>query len=251
MATTLRPTTLAMYRTYVDAHIAPNLGGTQLRAVAPDALNRFYADRLASGRRDGKGGLSTRSVRILHVIIHRALRDAVRWGLVARNVADLADPPRTGPRRRRSGPEQVSAFLRSVADDRLAGLWRLAAATGMRRGELLGLRWADVDLETASVAIRQSLAVVNHELTLSEPKTAAGRRSLAVNPETVAALRAHRARQATERLACGPAWQDSDRRAARRCSQGGPGMVRRLCSPARTARRCTRSGSPRPSTATG
>lgn len=79
----------------------------------------------------------------------------------------------------------------------------------MRRGELLGLRWADVDLEGASVDVRQNL-VVDHRMTLSDPKTAAGRRPLAVDPETVAALRAHLARQSTERLAWGPAWQDSD-----------------------------------------
>jgi integrase len=208
---TIRPTTLSMYCTYIEAHIVPGIGGTQLRALAPSQLNVLYADLLDHGRRDGKGGLSNRSVRIVHVILHRALRDAQKWGLVPRNVAELADPPQDhSPEKEVWTPEQVGTFLASVEDDRLSALWRLAAATGMRRGELLGIRWSDVDLERGSVTITQNVVVVDHQPAISAPKTAAGRRTISLDPDTVAAMRRHWARQAEERLAWGPDWPDTD-----------------------------------------
>jgi integrase len=209
ISATVRPTTAALYRTNVEAHIVPKLGPIALRNLGPDALNRFYAEALTSGRCDGRGGLSTRTVRILHVILHRALRDATKWGITARNVAELADPPKVKTREMACwSPEQTTAFLASTADDRMAALWHLAASTGMRRGEILGLRWSDVDLDAATLTIRQTIVVVDSKPVLSEPKTGAGRRTLALDPATVTALRSHRARQAQERLAWGAAWQD-------------------------------------------
>jgi integrase len=209
IAATVRPNTASLYKTNIDAYIIPNLGGTQLRALVPSQLNVLYAELLDHGRRDGRG-LSTRSVRIVHTTVHRALRDAVRWGLVSRNVADLADPPRDGsPEKTAWTPEQVTAFLALTEKDRLSGLWRLAAATGMRRGELLGLRWSDVNLDASSITVRQNLVLVDHKRVYSEPKSAAGRRTISIDVETVAVLRAHRARQAAERLAWGAAWTDT------------------------------------------
>jgi integrase len=113
--------------------------------------------------------------------------------------------------------EEVRAFLDYVrqADERLYALWVLAATTGMRRGELLGLRWADLDLDAARVAIRRTVISVGYEVCESEPKTKKGRRTIDIDPTTVAALRAHRARQAEERLAWGPAYEDSGRLFAR------------------------------------
>jgi integrase len=105
---------------------------------------------------------------------------------------------------------QLSTFLRHVESDRLAGLWRLAAATGMRRGELAGLRWSDVDLDAGSLTIRQTLTVVAGRPRFDEPKTATSRRTLTLDTDTRSALRSHRARQASERLAAGDIWQDHD-----------------------------------------
>ena len=134
----------------------------------------------------------------------RALADATRWGLVPRNVALLAAPPRPGrPERRVWTAAELRAFLAAVESDRLYALWLLAASTGMRRGEVLGLSWPDVDLGRARVAVRRSLVTVGHEVVVSEPKTAKGRRSVALDPATVAGLKAWRKVQAAERLAWG------------------------------------------------
>lgn len=210
MSRTLRPTTFAMYKMNVDAHILPALGSIQLQKLTPLRLDAFYTDRLASGRRDGKGGLSTRTVRILHVILRRSLADAVRKGRMVRNVAELADPPKVKTREMLAwSPEETRRFLASVSTDRLYALWRLEATTGMRRGEILGLRWKDVDLEGGSLTIRQTIVVVNYVPTLSEPKTDAGKRTLTLDPDTVAALRTHRARQNEDRLGWGPDWKGS------------------------------------------
>jgi integrase len=134
----------------------------------------------------------------------------VRWGHVARNVAASADLPKgMTPEMHVWSPEQLRAFLDHARDDRLYAAWLLFATTGMRRGEVAGLRWPDVDLDAGRISPRRPRVVVNYEVHVSEPKTAKGRRSLALDPATVAALRQHRARQAKERLAVGPRWQDS------------------------------------------
>jgi len=211
----LRPSTAAHYRRLVTAHIAPRLGHVPLRDLTPDLLARLYGDLLEGGRRQAKGGLSPTSVHSVHVTIHRALRDAVRWGLASRNVADLAaadapHPVRRDVAERSWSPEQLRAFLDAVRDDRLIALWTLAATTGMRRGELCGLRWADVDLPGGRLTVRRTRVVVDHVVVESGPKTAAGCRSIALDPATVRVLQAHRKAQAAERLAWGPAYHPSD-----------------------------------------
>ena len=143
-------------------------------------------------------------------MLHAALRDAVHWGYLPRNVAALADLPKgMAPEMRVWSPEQLRALLDHVRDDPLYAAWLLLATTGMRRGEVAGLRWVDVDLGAGRVSPRRPRVVVNYEVVVSEPKTAQGRRSLALDPATVAALREHRSRQLEQRLAVGPRWQDS------------------------------------------
>ena len=105
--------------------------------------------------------------------------------------------------------EQLRTFLASMADDRLYAMWLLLATTGMRRGEVLGLRWRDVDHRNLRVQVRQALNVVEYKLVFSEPKTNKARRSVALDPVTAGALRSHRAAQAAERLAWGEGWTDS------------------------------------------
>ena len=207
---TIRHSTWDSYRSNVEAHIVPRLGAIPLRHLGPERLNAFYAELLEDGRSDGEGGLSTRTVRYVHMILRRALKDAVRWGKLARNPADLADPPRPkGTQMLVWTSEQVRSFLGHVEEDRLFACYLLAATTGMRRGELLGLRWEDIDLEAGRLQVRATRVVVDKDVVESEPKTRRSRRSISLDAGTVAALRSHRASQLSERLAWGPGYQDS------------------------------------------
>ncbi len=209
--TTLRPGTWQSYATNVDAYIVPKLGTVPLQAVTPSMLTGFYADLLASGRRSREGGLSPRTVAFTHQILRKALSEAVRWGRLARNPADQASPPRQSrPEMRCWSAEELRAFLEHVKGDRYFPAWLLVASTGLRRGELLGLRWKDVDLEASRIAITQALLSVRNRLSVSPPKTASSRRSVALDARTTAALRAHRRAQLEERLALGGDWPDHD-----------------------------------------
>jgi integrase len=199
----VRPSTWAEHRSKVEVHLVPAIGQVPLQQLTPGHLNALYADLL-------ERGLSARTVLHVHATIRRALADATRWGLVPRDVALLASPPR--PRRSELQvwtAADLRSFLAHVEGDRLYALWLLAASTGMRRGELLGVQWPDVDLARARVAVRRSLVTVGHQVVVSEPKTAKGRRSVALDPASVAALKAWRKRQMAERLAWGPAWTDA------------------------------------------
>jgi integrase len=147
----------------------------------------------------------------VHATIRKALNDAVRWGLLVRNPALYAAPPK--PRRRELRTwtaEELRQFLDGVKDDRLYAVWRLAALTGMRRGEVLGLRWADLDLDRGWLSVRHTLVVVDNHPQVSQPKTTRGFRRLALDPDTIGVLRAHHRLQAAERLAAGPTWSNQD-----------------------------------------
>ena len=206
----VRPSTWLSYQRNLERHVIPALGTIELQRLTPAHLTGFYRSLLTSGRLDGRGGLSAKSVKNIHGALHPALKDAVRWGYVARNVADAADPPKViTPEMQVWSPTQLRTFLTYVRDDRLYAAWMLFATTGMRRGEVAGLRWVDVDLAAGRVTPRKPRVEVNYKVHVSEPKTAKGRRSLALDPATAAALREHRARQAEERLIVGPGWQDS------------------------------------------
>ena len=205
----LRASTWASYRTNTNAHVVPVLGEVKLQGLTPVQLNLFYAHLLESGRRRG-GGLSPKTVRNIHVMLHRALKDAVRWGYLPRNVAVAVDPPvGRSAERHVWTPDQLGAFLEHVRADRLYALWLLVATTGMRRGELAGLRWVDIDFANARVSPQRPRVVVDHAVEVSEPKTAKGRRALALDPATLAVLREHQTRQAEEKAVIGAGYRHS------------------------------------------
>jgi integrase len=194
-----RLSTWANYRTNINVHVVPVLGGVELQRLSPDQLNAFYGQLLEHGRRDGKG-LAWKTVKNIHAMLHKALKDAMRWGYLTRNVADAVDPPQgLAPEMQVWTPEQLRRFLHQVRADELYAAWMLFATTGMRRGEVAGLRDLDLDLGAAHAAPRRPRVVVDYAVHLSEPKTYAGRRLLALDPATVAALREHLARRDTQR----------------------------------------------------
>jgi len=206
----LRSSTATSYEHTLRKWVIPRIGHLRLGALSSAKLSALYGELLRSGRHDGKGGLSARSVAYTHRIVTHALKDAVAWGLLARNPAAHVDPPRVArPEMQVWTQKEVQRFLVSVADDRLYALWTVLLATGLRRGEALGLRWDDVDLDRRRLSIQRAVTVVDYEIVVSEPKTARGRRSVSIDPTTAAVLVAHRKRQLEERLAWGPAWQDS------------------------------------------
>jgi integrase len=170
--------------------------------------------RHATKRTEKPAGLDPRTVNYIHTIVHRAFKDAVRWGRLARNPADASDPPHGG---QKSDGIQAwdAATLRSFLDDsrargdRLHGLWVLLATSGMRRGEALGLRWRDVDLDASRVRVVQTLIQTRGLASISEPKTARGRRPISLDKSTVAVLREHRKQMLKERLLVGPNFKDA------------------------------------------
>jgi integrase len=153
--------------------------------------------------------LSPTTVRYAYSVLRIALGRAMKAGTVARNVATLVDPPAKAPVELAPlSADQVRELLASLAGDRLEALYVAAVGTGLRQGELLALRWEDVDLEAGTVTVRHTLDRRTKEL--AEPKTHRGRRTVHLSSRVLAALHDHRRAQLAERLAAGPAWRDRD-----------------------------------------
>jgi integrase len=179
-----------------------------LQRLQPEDLDAFYAELLVNGRRNGAGGgLAPKSVRIIHGIIRKALADAHRKGTVTRNVADLADPPkvRLGGSRAMTvwSADELRAFLATIEDSEWYAPIFLAANTGMRRGEVLGLTWRNVDLDAARLTVAQQILSVGYEAGVADVKTANSRRTIDLDARTVAVLRTWRREQLEQKLSTG------------------------------------------------
>jgi len=207
---TIRPSTYNSYVQHVECHVAPHIGSVKLAKLTGSQVNALYAKLGETGRNDGKKGLSPMTIHHVHACLHKACKDAVRWGHIQRNPLDAADPPRKKGDRTREmqtwTKEQLKAFLEAMAGERLSPLWHTIAMTGMRRGEAIGLRWSDVDLEGGRLAVRRALIPINREVVVSEPKTAKGRRVIALDPGTIEVLKAQAARQLDEQKDWDEAW---------------------------------------------
>ncbi len=181
-----------------------------LADLAPADLRAWHATLLRKPKRWGGDPLSPTTVRLTHRVLRRALQDALRWELIDRNPCDAVIAPRRAEIEMRSWDAvQARTFLAHVEHDRLSAMWRLFVATGMRRGEVAGLRWIDVDLDAGRIAVRSTRVLVYTEVQVVEPKTRRSRRSVTLDAGTVDALRDHRARQEHERALGGEAWTDS------------------------------------------
>jgi integrase len=198
----LRETTARRYEQLIRIHVLPSLGRTSLAKLGPADLQALYKQRIAAGA-------APRTVLHVHRVLHRALSQAERWGDAARNVAALVDAPRVARAQMQAlTAGEAKALMKAAESDRLAALLTLALATGMRQGELLGLRWQDLDLDAGAVRVTSAMQLTARGLTLVEPKTARSRRQIEVEPRVIAALRRHRGNQIQERFTAGPAWED-------------------------------------------
>ena len=173
----LQPSTWVSYRTNIECHLKPALGHVPLDELTPQRLSTFYAQLQMNGRQHGVGPLSLRTVQYCQGVLHKALADAVRMEILPRNVAINATLPRIdlrGDGVKEIGcwaAEELRRFLEHTKGSEHHSLWVVAAATGMRRGELLGLRWEDVDFDHQALTVRRALSVVRGEARLKQPKT--------------------------------------------------------------------------------
>ena len=208
--------TLESYREVADRYLVPRIGGDQLQALSASRLNVLYADLLRAGGVDGRP-LSVRTVRYCHAVLHKALADAVRQQAVPMNVASLAEPPkRSQPADAMAKPaaaekisawtaDQVRTFVEAGDGSAMHDSFLLALNTGMRRGEIYGLTWADVDLDGGRLHVRQALATIGHTTEISTPKSGKSR-SFRLDPTTLAVLRRRKTAQARDRLAWPGEW---------------------------------------------
>jgi integrase len=183
----VRPGTFKPYEAITRLHIKPTLGSTKLDKLNAMQLEKLYRQKLDAG-------LSPRRVRYIHVTIRKALKDAVRLQLLARNVADAAIPPRQVKSEIEPlTQDEMRTLLEASRGDRLHALYVLATTTGMRQGELIGLQWKDVDLDAGTLRVNRSV----YEGVVSPPKTNAGRRTIRLSKLAVSALKQHRIDAAT------------------------------------------------------
>jgi integrase len=207
----VEPTTHDWYALVCRKHIAPHLGRMQLQKLTPLAIQQFYVSKLQEGRLDGKGkALSPNTVRHIHRVLHKALNAAVKLQLIPRNPCDAVEPPKAVKKEARYWtPEEAAQFLEAIQEDRLYALFYVALGTGLRRGELLGLRWQDVDLNEGRLTVRQEIVRKSKGTLVKAPKTEKSRATISLSRGVVEVLKKHKARQAQERLLMGDQYHDS------------------------------------------
>lgn len=212
----VKPATFSNYVHLARTHIIPSLGKIELQKLTTDIIQEFYNQKSKSGRLDGSGGLSPRIIHMMHQVISGTLKQAVKQRMIVFNPADATTRPRL--KYKEMNPltaDEVKQYLDAARNERLHTAFLLELTTGMRRGELLALKWEDIDFDKGTLTVKTTLARVRvvdegkSKLMFSEPKTEKGRRTIPVLPETLKELKAHKARQAQEKLLVGQAYQDN------------------------------------------
>jgi integrase len=201
----VRPDTAKSYRGHVRREVTPRIGSMRMTDVRPVHIQRVLDEAL-------EGGRSARTVVQVHRILHAAFRTAVRWQLVSANPSDGVTPPKVERPKLTVPSAHDVARLLEATDPQFRSAVALAAASGLRRGEVLALRWADLDLDAArpSLRVEGSLQRTRAGLAVLAPKTERSRRMIPITAGTAATLKRHRTEQNERRLIAGPAWHDSD-----------------------------------------
>lgn len=209
----VKPTTYSMYKGLAELHIIPELGKLELPKITTSHLQRFYNQKLEGGRADGKeGGLSSQTIHHMNKVIRGSLTQAVLEGKILRNPADNVKLPRM--KRKPIHPmnkDQVSTFLTAIQDEPLYPVFITAIGTGLRRGEILGLKWKDVDLEKNFITVKRSLLFVDgHPQMQEDTKTSGSKRSVSMPEPVSKALTAHKKRQKEALLKLGHKLSEKD-----------------------------------------
>jgi integrase len=208
----VRPRTYERYEAIVRLHIVPVFGKVKLQALTPQHVQTLKSKKL-------KEGLSPTTVSAIHEMLHKALDDAIKMGLLARNVCDVVSPPRKEHKEINPlTPDEARKLLKVAKGHPQEALFVLALATGMRRGELLGLKWQDVNLAEGTLQVRRILGRLPTQMGKdrgdlyieSEPKTKSSRRNIVLAGFALEALRQHRIRQEEVRRLAGDLWEDHD-----------------------------------------
>ncbi len=203
-STSVRPKTSDQYKQIVNQHIIPDLGKIKLKDLNPRHIQALYSKKLESGT-------SARSVILIHAVLRRALNHALRLGMIGRNPALAVIRPKSRRKEMKTlSDSQVRTFLSYAEGDRFEVLFWLAVTTGLRQGELLGLKWSDVDWTNRRLRIQRQVQRLSGGLEFSEPKTAAGRRVIALGVSTIEKLRMHQLLQSEERKAAIEYWKEND-----------------------------------------
>lgn len=204
----VRISTYARYRGLLNNHLIPALGNIQLQSLTPQQVQSFYADKL-------KEGLKPKTIKLIHTVLHKAIDNAVRWNLVSRNVCDLVSLPTSD--RYEMQPltlEQCQKLLTVARGHRLENMLAVAIATGMRRGELLALRWQDVSIEQGRFHVRRTVDYIaaygRRGYVENEPKTASGVRQIELPRFAIDALVQQRRYVEQLKEKCGAKWRECD-----------------------------------------
>ncbi|HMS24199.1 MAG TPA: site-specific integrase [Acidimicrobiia bacterium] len=212
MKTQLKASTFDSYKRNLNNHVIPFLGNTSLTEITPHKLNNLYTELLLNGNKRG-GGLSAKTVRYIHTTLHKALADAKDEGLIRNNPAERAKPPllRTSLKKDMNvwDAKTLGQFLEYTSDERLGPAWHVLAMTGIRRGELLGLRWNDIDSEHKRIIIRHTLVSVSYQIIESTPKNHQTR-IIDIDDSTIQILRKQQESQNFDRSNWASIYADSD-----------------------------------------
>ena len=190
----VRAATAEGYRIIVECHLIPNLGAVVLSELKPSHLMEYYAKALREGRRDGRGSLAARTVGHHHTVLKEALSHGVKWDLLYRNVGDAVTPPRPVEQEMSAlDPDGLEKILEVARGTMYFPLIHLATFTGMRRSELCGLRWKDINLQRGTVSISQILhCLKGGQIVIEKPKTPKSKRLIGLSPDAILALRSYR-----------------------------------------------------------
>ena len=197
------PRSLERYAELCRKNLAPLLGGLALAKLLPAHISQAYAKALASGRRDGKGGLSARTVTHMHRVLREALQQALAWQLLARNPADAVRPPKVERKQLSTYDiQQTAELLEGLRGNRMFIPTVLAGLCGLRRGEIAALQWKHVDIERRQIAVAQSAEQTRAGVRYKPPKSGRAR-TVAMSDTVTAELRTHRVAQAEGLLSLG------------------------------------------------